>query len=283
MPTTRHAESRLITLDCLLAKPREIFGPMLSRTIRLLALVGLLGCLGADPGVGPEPAAREGRPILFIGNSLTYVNDLPLIVEALADSVPGLTPAERLAPAMAAFPDYALEDHWANGTAVRAIDQGKWSVVILQQGSSALDESRVNLREWTKKFDERIRAVGARTAMYAVWPLASRQFDFERVNESYTLAATDVNGMLFPVGEAWLAAWRRNANLDLYAPDGLHPSVYGSYIGALVITSMLLDRSPIGMPVRVSLRSGTTVTIPAADAAVLQESASEAIAQFGRR
>jgi len=256
---------------------------MLVRAIHLLALVGVLGCLGADPAPGPEPSAREGRPILFIGNSLTYVNDLPLIVEALADSVPGLTPAERLAPAMAAFPDYALEDHWANGTALRAIDQGKWSVVVLQQGSSALDESRVNLREWTRKFDERIRAVGARTAMYAVWPLATRQFDFDRVNESYTLAATDVNGMLLPVGEAWRAAWRRDPDLALYASDGLHPSIRGSYIGALVITSMLLGRSPIGMPARVTLRDGATVAIPTEDAAVLQEAASEAIAQFGRR
>jgi len=256
---------------------------MLARALRLLALVGTLGCLGADSAAGPELPAREGRAILFIGNSLTYVNDLPLIVEALADSVPGLTPAQRLAPAMAAFPDYALEDHWANGTAVRAIDQGKWSVVVLQQGSSALEESRVNLRQWTKKFDERIRAAGARTAMYAVWPFASRQFDFDRVNESYTLAATDVNGMLFPVGEAWRAAWRRNPNLELYAADGLHPSGYGSYIGALVITSMLLDKSPVGMPARLTLRSGATLMIPTTDAAVLQEAAAEAIAKFGKR
>ena len=256
---------------------------MLSRTLRLLSLIGILGCLGADSAAGPELPAREGRPILFVGNSLTYVNDLPLIVEALADSVPGLTPAQRLATAMAAFPDYALEDHWSNGTAVRAIDQGKWSVVVLQQGSSALDESRVNLRQWTKKFDDRIRATGARTALYAVWPFASRQFDFDRVNESYTLAATDVNGMLFPVGEAWRAAWRRDPNLELYASDGLHPSVRGSYVGALVITSMLLDKSPVGMPAGVTLRSGATLTIPAADAAVLQEAAAEAIAKFGKR
>jgi hypothetical protein len=256
---------------------------MLARTLRLLALAGTLGCLGADSAAGPDLSPREGRPILFVGNSLTYVNDLPLIVEALADSVPGLTPRQRLAPAMAAFPDYALEDHWANGTAVRAIDQGKWSVVVLQQGSSALEDSRVNLRQWTKKFDERIRAVGARTAMYAVWPFASRQFDFDRVNESYTLAATDVSGMLFPVGEAWRAAWRRDPSLELYAPDGLHPSVYGSYIGALVITSMLVDKSPVGMPARLTLSNGATFTIPATAAAVLQEAAAEAIAKFGKR
>jgi hypothetical protein len=225
----------------------------------------------------------EGRPVLFVGNSLTYVNDLPLMVEALVDSLPGLTPAQRIATAMVAFPDYALEDHWATGTAVRAIDQGGWSVVVLQQGSSALDESRVNLRDWTKKFDTKIRAAGARTAMYAVWPLSSRQFDFDRVNESYTLAATDVGGMLFPVGEAWRAVWRRDANMELYASDGLHASIRGTYAGALVIAAVLVDRSPVGMAATLRLRTGSVVTIPPADAAVLQASAAEAIASFAKR
>ena len=256
---------------------------MSARAARLLALVGLIGCLGADSASGPRLSSRDGRPILFVGNSLTYFNDLPLIVEALADSVPGLTPTQRLSTAMAAFPDYALYDHWSDGTAVKAIDGAKWNVVILQQGSSALDESRVLLRDWTKKFDEKIRAAGARTAMYAVWPQANRQFDFDRVNESYTLAATDVGGMLFPVGEAWRAAWRRDANMALYSADGLHPTVAGSYVGGLVITAMLLDKSPVGMPARLTLRNGATVTIPAAQATILQQAAAEAIEKFGRR
>ena len=247
------------------------------------ALVMVLGCLGTNQPAGPSLPARDGRPVLFIGNSLTYFNDLPLIVEALADSVPGLSPEQRLAVSMAAYPDYALFDHWNDGTAVRALERNQWNTVVLQQGSSALDESRVLLREWTKKFDERIRAAGARTAMYAVWPNASRQFDFDRVNESYTLAATDVGGMLFPVGEAWRAAWRRDANLALYAPDGLHPSARGSYIGALVITSMLLDRSPIGMPARLTLRGGGTLAVSDVEATILQQAAAEAIEKFGRR
>ena len=257
---------------------------MPSRLLRILALTGLLGCLGADGPAGPELTGREGRPILFVGNSLTYYNDLPLIVEALADSVPGLTPAQRLSTAMAAYPDFALYDHWADGNAVRAIDnKTKWDVVVLQQGSSALEDSRVLLREWTKKFDDKIKTVGARTAMYAVWPNAARQFDFDRVNESYTLAATDVGGMLFPVGEAWRAAWRRDPNLALYSNDGLHPTVTGSYVGGLVITAMLLDRSPVGMPARIRLRNGSTITIPAVQATLLQEAAAEAIQKFGKR
>ena len=257
---------------------------MVARLVaRLVSLGAVIGCLGTSQPAGPSLPAREGRPILFIGNSLTYYNDLPLIVEALADSVPGLSPQQRLAATIAAYPDYALFDHWNDGTAVRALERNQWNTVVLQQGSSALDESRVLLREWTKKFDEKVRAAGGRTAMYAVWPNASRQFDFDRVNESYTLAATDVNGTLFPVGEAWRAAWRRDANMVLYASDGLHPSVRGSYVGALVIASMLLDRSPIGMPMRLTLRNGSTISIPDADATILQQAAAEAIEKFGRR
>jgi hypothetical protein len=153
----------------------------------------------------------------------------------------------------------------------------------LQQGSSALDESRQLLREWTIQFDEKIKAAGARTAMYAVWPSQSRQFDFDRVNESYTLAAADVSGMLFPVGEAWRAAWSRDAEMQLYSPDGLHPTVRGSYVGALVIASMLLDRSPVGMPAVLKLRNAKTISIPAADASLLQQAALEAIEKFGKR
>ena len=119
--------------------------------------------------------------------------------------------------------------------------------------------------------------------MYAVWPNASRQFDFDRVNESYTLAANDVSGMLFPVGEAWRAAWRRDANLALYSSDGLHPTVAGSYVGALVIASMLLERSPVGMPARLALRNGAVMTVAPAQAALLQQAAAEAIERFGKR
>src|SRR5574338_908437 len=103
---------------------------MLSRLVPLVSLAFTAGCLGTTAPAERQISPREGRPVLFVGNSLTYVNDLPLIVEALADSVPGLTPDQRLAPAMAAFPDYALEDHWANGTALRAIEKQTWSVVV---------------------------------------------------------------------------------------------------------------------------------------------------------
>jgi hypothetical protein len=241
--------------------------------VALLVAVGV-GCSSAPSGPGLPQLVGEGRRILFIGNSLTYWNDLPLIVQSLADSAGGAS----LAVMMVAFPDYNLDDHRAQGSAERAISLGGWEVVVLQQGPSSLPENRAQLRASVGVLNGDIRAVSAAPALYSVWPQSSRRGDFDAAIESYELAAEDVTGLLFPVAAAWLAAWRRDSTLALYSPDGLHPSMAGSYLAALVMYGVLFDGSPVGLPARVRLASGAEVGVSAAVAAVLQEAAAEVLA-----
>ena len=240
--------------------------------LAFLAAVGV-GCTSAPSGPGLPALIGEGRRILFVGNSLTYWNDLPLIVQALADSAGGAS----LAVMTVAFPDYNLDDHRAQGAAERAIAQGGWEVVVLQQGPSSLPENRAQLRASVAVLNEAIRAVGATPALYSVWPQNTRRGDFDGAIESSTLAARDVNALLFPVAAAWLAAWERDPALALYSPDGLHPSIAGSYLAALVMYGALYDRSPVGLPARVRLASGAEVGVAAASAALLQEAAAGAL------
>ncbi len=237
----------------------------------MAALVaGSLGFVTCTNATGTE-LIGEGRAVLFVGNSLTYVNDLPLIVQALADSAG--TPA--LAVASVAFPDFSLQDHWLEGSARKRIRERSWDVVVLQQGPSALPESRELLLESVRLFAPEIRSSGATPALYSVWPQRDRAFDFQRSIESYTIAADDVNGMLLPVGSAWLAAWRRDPNLALYSSDGLHPTPAGSYLAGLVMHTVLSGQSPIGLPARLGLRNGSVLNIDPAVAALLQSAAAE--------
>jgi hypothetical protein len=182
--------------------------------------------------------------ILFIGNSLTAANNLPAVLEALARA----DTRTRIEAEVVAFPDHSLEDHWNRGDARRAIARGGWDIVVLQQGPSARPESEAVLREYTKAFDAEIRKVGARTALYMVWPASSRASDFDGVARSYSHAAADVKGLLFAVGEAWRAAWKRDAKVALYGSDGFHPSALGTYLAALVIYQGVTQRSVIGLP-----------------------------------
>ncbi len=142
-----------------------------------------------------------------------------------------------------------LEDHWKRGDARKAIAG-----------------------------DKEIRASGATPALYMVWPSEARFNDFDRVVESYKLAADEVKGILFPVGQAWREAWKRDANLALYSKDRFHPSVTGSYLAALVIYEKLFNRSPVGLPASLKLRSRTPdkIELPKEQARLLQGAAIEA-------
>jgi hypothetical protein len=179
--------------------------------------------------------------LLFIGNSLSAANDLPAMLEAMgkASGVP-------IRCAVVAKPNFSLEDHWKDRDrhARAAVARGGWSHVIMQQGPSALPESRVLLHEYARQLTGEIRRARAKPAMLAVWPSATRRGDFDRVAESYRGAADLIGGDLFPVGEAWRAAWARDPALPLYGPDGFHPSPLGSYLAALVIFEALTGRLP---------------------------------------
>ena len=149
--------------------------------------------------------------------------------------------------------------------------------MVLQQGPSALAESRANLREWTRRFDSVIRQAGGRTALYMVWPESYRPQAFPDVSASYRSRRRTSSGILLPAGDAWVAAWRADPGLRLYGPDGFHPTLLGSYLAALAIYGGLTGASPVGLPARLQLRNGRSVEVTARDAAIAQAAAAEAL------
>jgi hypothetical protein len=177
-------------------------------------------CGSAAPDPGPDGDLR----VLFIGNSLTEANDLPGMVSSIADGAGTLAITVEAVDLGGA----SLEDHWHRGEALAAIEHGGWDVVVLQQGPSALPESRVLLLDYAHRFADRIRAAGARPALYMVWPPLDRAGDWDAVTESYTAAARAVDGLLFPAGEALREALRRKPTLDLLQTDRFHPTATGT-------------------------------------------------------
>ena len=214
------------------------------RALRPLVVANLFalitsGCFATAPSAPGFPAG--GTRILFVGNSLTYVNDLPGMLDAVARQV-GNT---QLHVASIAFPDFALEDHWTEGSARRALTDQRWEYVVMQQGSSALPASQVHLRTWAAQFAPLIRAAGATPVMYMVWPTTSRLGDFPGVLESYRTAAAAINGIFAPAGDAWTAS----GNLGLlYSADGLHPTIQGTYLSAIVLLERMTGIRPEQLP-----------------------------------
>ncbi len=218
----------------------------------------------------------DGARVLFLGNSLTFVNDLAGMVRAVAAQA-----GRTVVTGEVSQGDASLEDLYRAGDAPREIAKG-YDIVILQQGPSALASSQADLVKWTKVFDPKIRAAGGRPALYMVWPESARFEVFDDVRTSYSSAAAAVDGMFIPAGESWRAAWAVDPHLALYGPDAFHPSELGTYAAALTIFSELFRQTPQDLPTRLKLDGGRTLELDAADAAIVQRAAWQAHLTYGR-
>jgi hypothetical protein len=212
----------------------------------ILATLAVISCASStDPDQTPcadgypAPCTVDGLRVLFIGNSLTYGNDVPQLVRQLAERSGG----RAIRPVMVAFPNVSLEDHWANGTAAALLRRGPWDVVVLQQGPSSLPENRALLIQATRRFAPLIDAAGARAVLYEVWPTIDRRSDATAVRRSYTAAAEAVDGTVAPAGTAWSIAIADNVIPSLYSPDGLHASMTGSVLAALTLYARIANRA----------------------------------------
>ena len=238
----------------------------------LLAVLASSACLGQKIA---EPLPAGGIHVLFVGNSLTYVNDLPGTVAAL-----GELSGDTIRVAASVGANLALVDH-LNGAsdAVARIAQGGWHFVVLQQGPSTVPVNRDSLILWTQWFDPYIRKVNAKPALLMVWPSADRYAYFDEVRKSYQQAAQAVNGVFIPAGSGWLQAWAADGSLPLYGPDGYHPSGLGTYLAALVIYERVTGKDCRSLPGS-AMAGGRSISVPEATVRKLQEAAHAANAQY---
>ncbi len=218
------------------------------RAVRAFEIVASLmvvsvACGGTSP-TSTVPTFDENADvrILFVGNSLTYVNDLPGMVATISAVV-----GASVSVATIASPNYALQDHWADGLADR-IRASRPTVVVMQQGPSSLPESRDNLVEWTDSVARVAREVGATPALLMVWPERARFYAFDAVRDSYHAAAEHVDGTFIPAGEAFRVLHERHPEMEPYGPDGFHPSELGTVVSALVVVRTLLGVRVTGLP-----------------------------------
>jgi hypothetical protein len=215
-------------------------------TFRLLLALALLVAPGAwaarkadDGRAGRDATARPIR-VLFVGNSYTYVNDLPSIVAAVA-SARGV----NVAPGMLAEPDFALEDHIVTGAYDAEIASLPWDWVVLQQGPSSLPENRANLRTWSLRAASSAYANRTAVLMFAAWPAQANIATSLAAEQSYREAADATHGCAAPVATAWRFARESRPDLALYQDDRLHPRPVGTLLTALVIVRAMFPNVPM--------------------------------------
>jgi len=263
-------------MNCVSPLPLRVPGRNNSlHTMRVLTAVVLsAACAGGSQPSAPEPAG--GYHVLFIGNSLTSTNDLPGTVAQLADAVGDTIVVESVTR-----PNFAVIDH-VNGMsdAVDVVRRGGWDYVLLQQGPTSQQIYRDTLILAAETLDPDVRAGGGRTVQLMSWPAAPNRDVFDGVLQSCLDTARAVDGLCFPAGEAWRAAWEQDPTLPLYGPDGFHPSPLGTYLAALVVYEGITGHDPRRLP-QVPVVNGQRLEVPGGTVILLQRVAHETVLRIG--
>ena len=175
--------------------------------------------------------------ILFIGNSLTYSNNLPELVRSSAKQK-GIIVETK----MIAYPNYAIIDHWNDGQVHEEISTRKYNYIIIQQGPSSQPYGREILIEYGKKYSTLCKNNNAQLSYFMVWPSLTYYDTFDGVIKNHQDAASINDAILCPVGQVWKEYFDTTNKFDYYGPDGFHPSLKGSKVAADVIVEYLFQQ-----------------------------------------
>ena len=214
--------------------------------------------------------------ILFIGNSYTYCNDLPKIVEQLSNAT-----GKRVQTAMVTTGGVSLEWHWCNPETLEALDGGEWDFVVLQDYSLQAVEAPEKMRNAVASFVPRIRNAYAAPLLYLTWARQHIPEMQDELNRTCLSMARQLDITVAPVGIAWRKTLGACPELVLHTDDGSHPNTLGSYLAACVFYATIFGESPVGLTNELESTEGAGTVIDEEKASFLQQMARESIQELG--
>ena len=203
--------------------------------------------------------SQETKRVLFLGNSYTYANNLPYLTQQAATSVGDTFIYDSNTPG-----GYTLEGHSTNSVSQTKIRNGNWDYVVLQEQSQkpAYTDSYVDTEVYpfAQKLNDSILKYNpcGETTFYMTWgrehgdasncatwpPMCTYEGMDDLLRLRYQTMANDNEGITAPVGAVWRYLRTNHPTLNLYSSDGSHPSLLGSYTGAITFYCALFRKDP---------------------------------------
>lgn len=203
--------------------------------------------------------AQEQPNVLFIGNSYTDVNNLPGLIDSVAASAGHKYTYRSNTPGGCTF-----QQHCQNES-MQLINQGGWDYVVLQEQSQlpSFPQSQVENQcfPFAWELSRAIKNAGGRPMFYMTWgrkdgdpqnaqyfpPLGTYEGMDSLLYERYMYMATTNEASVCPVGRVWRYIRENHSEIELYASDGSHPSMAGSYAAACAFFAMIFNDDPLNI------------------------------------
>ncbi|MCX2743635.1 DUF4886 domain-containing protein [Mangrovivirga sp. M17] len=197
----------------------------------------------------PLSAQNDTLKVLFVGNSYTYFWNLPQVVEEMAK-----TQDFPMIARQSTEGGTSLEQHWKGEKdleTISIIKSQQWDIIVFQNHSMSSINNPESFMEYGKKFIELAREQGAEPYLYMTWAREANPMMFDTIQKAYKKLAEETGTKLVPVGEAWQMARQNNPDIDLFDPDGTHPSPTGTYLTACMFFNQLTGLPVDDIPKRI--------------------------------
>lgn len=229
---------------------------------------------------------QDSISVLFIGNSYTYVNDLPTMVSNFSASK-----GKTITIGSKTNGGYTFSNHVSDPATYTALNSRAWDVVVLQaqsqEPSFPYDQVTNSTLPAAVRLNDSIVANNAcgNTLFFMTWgrEVGDPQWDsintFDKMNQrlyqAYMRFADETDAMVSPVGAVWKYVRDNYPAIQLYSGDGSHPSLEGSYLAAATFYTSLFMESPVGATYTAGLNQTTVDALQAAVATVMLDSLDE--------
>lgn len=203
-------------------------------------------------------AVNDSIRVLFIGNSYTFTNKMPLLMQQAAASR-----GVKVAIEQNAHGGWTLDKHWNDEVSKAVIRKGKWNYIVLQEyseGAALPTESfRKRILPNMEKFQQLCKEYNPQSTiiLYMTWgrkngdkkncfkyPAVCNYFAMDELIRKRYLSMAENKAEISPVGPVWNFLRKYHSDIELYRPDGSHPSLAGSYASALSFYTIICRRNP---------------------------------------
>lgn len=209
-------------------------------------------------------AVKKNPKILFVGNSHTYINNVPSMVKNLCSKNGISAKITTVIHGGYSLYNYAYPDK-SDSTQVKLskklktlLKSKKWDYVILQDYRYGGLKNTAQTRKAVQALRPLIKKSGAQMVFCVTWAPKEGHSDYRngwasspndylsKKSDLFYALADKYKAALAPSGIAFMRANTLLPEIELYRSDKIHASVAGSYLSACVIYATLFNKSPEG-------------------------------------
>ncbi len=180
--------------------------------------------------------------VLLVGNSYIYYNNLAQMIGLITDSLDTKIICKKSTIGAA-----TLGQHWNSERGLKTkkiIANNKFDIVVIQDNSMWPLEHKDSLLLYGNLFCQYIRANGAKPYLYNTWARKKTPQTQSKINEAYSELAKAQSAVNVEVGSSFDLARKTIPTMNLFHPDGSHPSAVGTFLIALSFIKKITGTLP---------------------------------------